>query len=157
MALILVFPPALGDFAFKLPSDFIRKVMLNIEPGFQTQRHTEELISRIHSPPYISNKAEVYHRAIKPSDKYLILSSDGLSDLYPQDPFACTDWVQSIATNESLEKNKALRILRNALGGSEEDVVSRHLTVEMEGRWMDDTTILVLDLWGSGRDVWEND
>jgi len=142
---------ALGDFAFKLPSDFIRKVVLNVEPGFQTQGHVEELISRLRSPPYVSNEAEIHHRTIETSDKYLILSSDGLSDLYPRDPDACTDWVQSIVTNEKFENNKALRILRNALGGSEEDVVSRHLTVEMEGRWMDDTTILVLDIWGSGR------
>jgi len=143
---------ALGDFSFKLPPDFIKKVVLNVEPGFQAQSYVEELISRLRSPPYLSNKAEIHHRFIEASDKYLILSSDGLSDLYPRDPYACRDWVESISTNEKFEENKALRILRNALGGSEEDVVSRHLTVEMEGRWMDDTTILVLDIWGSGRE-----
>jgi pyruvate dehydrogenase phosphatase len=124
---------------------------LNVEPGFKAQSYVGELISRLRSPPYLSNKAEIHHHTIRNSDKYLILSSDGLSDLYPRDPYACTDWVRSIVTNEGFEENKALRILRNALGGSEEDVVSRHLTVEMEGQWMDDTTILVLDIWGSSR------
>ena len=136
-----------------MPPEFIRKVVLNIEPSFRLQGSIQELISRVRTPPYLSNEPEVYHHVISESDKYLILSSDGLSDLYPRNPRACTEWVQSIVTNEGLEDNKALRILRNALGGSEEDVVSRHLTVEMEGQWMDDTTILVLDIWGPARAI----
>jgi len=143
---------ALGDFTFKLPPEFVKRVVLNVEPGFQALHKVEELINRLRTPPYLSNEAEIHHHAITKSDKYLILSSDGLTDLYPRNPHACTEWVKSIATNEGFEDNKALRILRNALGGSEEDVVSRHLTVEMEGRWMDDTTILVLDIWGTRED-----
>lgn len=144
---------ALGDFAFKLPAEFTRKVVLNVEPHFRSQRKMEELAERLRTPPYISSEAEISHHVISEADRFLILSSDGLSDLYPRNPNACTEWVQSVVTNEEMEDNMALRILRNALGGSEEDVVSRHLTVEMEGQWMDDTTILVLNLRGIIRDI----
>ena len=42
--------------------------------------------------------------------------------------------------------NPALALLRRGLGGESEEHVSRMLTVEMEERWMDDTSIVVLTL-----------
>lgn len=42
--------------------------------------------------------------------------------------------------------NPALALLRRGLGGESEEYVSRMLTVEMEERWMDDTSIVVLTL-----------
>lgn len=42
--------------------------------------------------------------------------------------------------------NPALALLRRGLGGESEESVSRMLTVEMEERWMDDTSIVVLTL-----------
>lgn len=42
--------------------------------------------------------------------------------------------------------NAALCVLKDIMGGDDVHVVSRNLTVEMEERWMDDTTILVQKL-----------
>jgi pyruvate dehydrogenase phosphatase len=39
--------------------------------------------------------------------------------------------------------NGALRILREGLGGENEDQVAQQLTVEMTGKWLDDITALV--------------
>ena len=39
--------------------------------------------------------------------------------------------------------NGALRILREGLGGDDEDKVAQILTVEMDGKWLDDITTLV--------------
>lgn len=41
------------------------------------------------------------------------------------------------------ETNLALALLRDAIGGDDLDKLSRYLTVEMDHRWMDDTTIVV--------------
>lgn len=36
-----------------------------------------------------------------------------------------------------------MALLREAIGGNDVHAVSRNLTVEMEERWMDDTTIII--------------
>ena len=43
------------------------------------------------------------------------------------------------------DKNLALALLRNCIGGEDRNLLSRNLTVEMEERWMDDITIVVQD------------
>lgn len=43
----------------------------------------------------------------------------------------------------SMKSNLALRLLRDAVGGDDTELVSRNLTLEMEDKWMDDITILV--------------
>jgi pyruvate dehydrogenase phosphatase len=42
-----------------------------------------------------------------------------------------------------LQGNLAVRLLRDAVGGDNTELVSRNLTLEMEDKWMDDITILV--------------
>ena len=44
------------------------------------------------------------------------------------------------------ESNAAMRILRQGLGGDDLEAVSKALTTEFQGRWMDDTTVLVVRL-----------
>ena len=54
-------------------------------------------------------------------------------------------WVRIVGQALDLDRssNVALSLLRDVLGGDDTQVVSRNLTVEMEERWMDDTTILI--------------
>ena len=119
-------------------------------------------VPRIRTPPYLSNAPDVYHRdfsaeartAGAPLQRALILCSDGLTDLYhgytPQE--MAGEWVQVVGRELDASSgpspsqpraNLALSLLREAIGGSDTQLVSRNLTVEMEERWMDDTTIIV--------------
>jgi pyruvate dehydrogenase phosphatase len=54
-------------------------------------------------------------------------------------------WIQIVGQAIDLDRssNAALSLLRDVLGGDNTQMVSRNLTVEMEERWMDDTTILI--------------
>lgn len=47
------------------------------------------------------------------------------------------------AKDVDLQSNLALRLLRDAIGGNNVELVSRNLTLEMEDKWIDDVTILV--------------
>lgn len=82
---------------------------------------------------------------------FLIMCSDGLMDLYGDgdgeraiEALAGT-WVKAVGEDErNLENgNLALQLLRHALGGPNEEKVSRMLNLQMFERWMDDTTIIV--------------
>lgn len=54
------------------------------------------------------------------------------------------DWVRVVGEAlESHSLNAAMCLLRDVIGGSDIHKVSMNLTVEMEERWMDDTTILI--------------
>jgi pyruvate dehydrogenase phosphatase len=103
------------------------------------------------TPPYLSGIPDVRHvdlAASNLSEAFLIMCSDGLMDLYDEDRLdlkgmLAPRWVQHVAARSRGSKNLALDLLRDALGGSDADKVSRMITVEMTFRWMDDTTILV--------------
>ncbi|TDL24204.1 protein serine/threonine phosphatase 2C [Rickenella mellea] len=148
---------AVGDTWMKLPGMFSRRIFKKMR-----SRHpldlADDFIDRIRTPPYISNIPDVYHRRLRRShgeeylDKALILCSDGLTDLY--DGRIAEDvinrWARVIGdgmTDHSRKRrgssNLAMRLLRDAIGGDDLIKVSRNLTVEMDERWMDDTTILV--------------
>ncbi|THU94507.1 protein serine/threonine phosphatase 2C [Dendrothele bispora CBS 962.96] len=93
----------------------------------------------------------------------LVMCSDGLVNLYneadhwePEELYK--EWIRVVVDRPSnlsvdqspdsnpiasIEANHALNLLRDALGGQDEDKVSRMITVEMEDRWMDDTTVVV--------------
>lgn len=85
------------------------------------------------------------------------MCSDGLTDLYfvPGESDSKLEssaerWMEVVSaasattsTDGGDEPNLALALLRDAIGGNDLDKVSRYLTVEMDHRWMDDTTILV--------------
>ena len=116
-----------------------------------------EYASRILTPPYVSNVPEVFHYSLDPSkqDVILILSSDGLQDLYDNHDIQLSEqqmadrWVRIVgrrtrsAKDVDLQSNLALRLLRDAIGGNNVELVSRNLTLEMEDKWIDDVTILV--------------
>lgn len=109
------------------------------------------------TPPYLSNIADVQHVKLdsqsEKDERFLIMCSDGLIDLYLyelQDSEDMTtleqivDYLVAVVGNRAdLDSNAALYLLRDALGGNDEDKVSRSLTVEMAEKWMDDVTVLV--------------
>lgn len=127
----------------------------------------EDYIMRNFTPPYMSGTPTLAHVDLKArgaSDAFLILCSDGLTDLdeelrlHLQDKLA-PHWVdvvgqlykppqpvgqdESAATAAGKKPNLALGLLRDGLGGTDVEKVSRHITVEMAVRWVDDTTVLV--------------
>lgn len=146
----------MGDTWMKLPAPVSRNVLANFaDQG--SRLIPEEFVDRILTPPYLSNIPDVYHYRLRKSrrdpiiDIALILCSDGLPDLY--DDWAeremLTRWARVIGqglrrnSEGGRSQNSALRLLRDAIGGDDIHKASRNLTVEMEERWMDDTTILV--------------
>lgn len=142
---------ALGDFYFKLPAMYTHRVFLNTEPGFQSPDKVRSFISRNLTPPYLSGVPDVRHvdlTALKSSEVFLILCTDGLMDCYDDDRLKLQDdlgprWVRHVGKQSKEPGNLALSLLRDALGGNDTVKVSRVITVEMSFRWMDDTTILV--------------
>jgi pyruvate dehydrogenase phosphatase len=116
-----------------------------------------EYASRILTPPYVSDLPEVFHHSFDVSKQeiILIMSSDGLPDLYDSRDVQMSDqemadrWVRVIGRrmrstkDVDLQSNLALRLLRDAVGGNNIELVSQNLTLEMEDKWMDDVTILV--------------
>lgn len=142
-----------GDLHFKFPKETTKRLLMNIDPPFQfSVSSLEQFIARNLSPPYLSNTAEVQHVRLdegpRPLNRFLTMSSDGLFDLRSDadEDVAieklAAEWVEAVA-NVPEGGNRALGLLRAALGGEDEELVSSHLTVEMMDRWMDDTTILV--------------
>jgi pyruvate dehydrogenase phosphatase len=119
----------------------------------------ETLITRIATPPYLSNEPEVKHvnltkiKAYQESEITLVLCSDGLLDLFDARDESdlkkiAQRWVELGSTTNSggsadAYDNRALRILREGLGGDEEDKVAQLITVEMSSKWLDDITTLV--------------
>lgn len=142
---------ALGDHYFKLPAVYTHRVFLNSQPSFPSPEKVRSFIARNMTPPYLSGIPDVRHvdlAASNLSEAFLIMCSDGLMDLYDEDRLdlkgmLAPRWVQHVAARSRGSKNLALDLLRDALGGSDADKVSRMITVEMTFRWMDDTTILV--------------
>jgi pyruvate dehydrogenase phosphatase len=125
---------------------------MNVGPPFRfSVANVDSFITRNLTPPYLSNIAEVQHVTLSnepPSKRFLVMSSDGLYDLRSDEEEdmmvgeLATEWMEAVA-NVPEGDNRALGLLRHALGGEDEEKVSSHLTVEMMERWMDDTTILV--------------
>ncbi|KAH9855204.1 protein serine/threonine phosphatase 2C [Lenzites betulinus] len=163
---------AIGDAWLKLPAVYAELTFSHLDADWLTAEVMEPHIPRIRTPPYLSSKPDVYHIPLKNADsgdrgqvsghaaqpRILILCSDGLSDLYEGYSFQdmADEWVQTIGRELDSRSipgpgaghhaNLALTLLREAIGGSDTQLVSRNLTVEMEERWMDDTTIVVLQL-----------
>ncbi|KZT35436.1 protein serine/threonine phosphatase 2C [Sistotremastrum suecicum HHB10207 ss-3] len=134
---------ALGDHEFKLPAVYTKRIFLSADPGFRVHSRVEDFIARSHTPPYLSNVADIHHQKLKETDKFILLCSDGLTDLYRGQPEGPTEWIKAITDGDRKETNRALRVLRAAIGGDDNEVVSRHMTLELMSRWMDDTTIVV--------------
>ena len=141
----------------KLPAIYADLVFKHLDADWLSADIMEPHVPRIRTPPYLSNTPDVYHFNLSAgggatSRRALILCSDGLTDLY--DGYSAQEmadeWVEVIGREldsntgpNSGRTNLALTLLREAIGGRDTQLVSRNLTVEMEERWMDDTTIVV--------------
>ncbi|EGO01319.1 hypothetical protein SERLA73DRAFT_87888 [Serpula lacrymans var. lacrymans S7.3] len=149
----------IGDHTFKLPVPYTRRVFLNTIPGFYDTSKVLNMIGRSKTPPYLSNIPDVRHvdlKALNSTDQFLLMCSDGLVDMYmdgPQDAAfferVVESWVRIVGdkigkggSGSGLEA-PALSLMRDALGGADEDKVSRMLTVETPEKCMDDITLLL--------------
>lgn len=145
---------ALGDHEFKLPRVYTERVFLNAAPGFRTQQSVEQFIKKSFTPPYLSNIADVRHLSLEPNSRAcLVMCTDGLMDLFEGESrdggtldIAALGrrWLEIIGPTVWTEgTNAALHLLREGLGGTDEEKVSQMMTAERTDRWMDDTTILI--------------
>ena len=142
----------LGDTPFKQPPEFTRRILYNLFPGFHDTAPWEEFLVRNRTPPYISAKPDVSHykleRRHQAGPRFLVLCSDGFADLCEGSVQGQTrvlqDWAKGmVSSSSSSTENMALGLLRRALGGDDRFSVSRVLTLDMEGAWIDDTAIVV--------------
>ena len=91
--------------------------------------------------------------------RFLILASDGFLDLCESEgqKRIIESWANSMVSRNppesvtdakpwSQQDNMALRLLRRIVGGDDRFGVSRVLTLEMDGAWIDDTSIVVQTL-----------
>ncbi|KIJ45828.1 hypothetical protein M422DRAFT_226899 [Sphaerobolus stellatus SS14] len=143
---------AIGDVTFKLHNIVTQKVFLAARPGFTINSKIEAWLPRNITPPYLSNKADVTHHKIQKdlvskTASFLLMYSDGLIDprVNEGEP-AREQWV-NVAGNAIREgKNPAFEVLKDVLGGEDNERVSQYLTVECTDKWMDDITVAVVQL-----------
>lgn len=147
----------IGDIPFKQPSEFTRKILYNIFPGYRDTSAWDEFLERNISPPYITAEPEVTHRKLCPDtdNGFLILCSDGLADLwstiFSDEQRMADEWgrvVAEVVNKEGMsgKTNLALKLLRHSIGGDDAKSVSRVLTLDMNTPWIDDTTIVIQTL-----------
>ena len=147
----------IGDIPFKQPSEFTRKILYNIFPGYRDTSAWDEFLDRNISPPYITAEPEVTHRKLHPNadNGFLILCSDGLADLwsstFSDEERMVDEWARVVAEVVNKEgmsgkTNLALKLLRHSIGGEDVKSVSRVLTLDMNTPWIDDTTIVIQTL-----------
>uniref|UniRef100_D8QAS3 PPM-type phosphatase domain-containing protein n=1 Tax=Schizophyllum commune (strain H4-8 / FGSC 9210) TaxID=578458 RepID=D8QAS3_SCHCM len=149
-----------GDMWLKRPK--LAALLMSVNQEWLSTSSLAEYGVQVLHPPYILNTPDVHTiRLDEPNvDEYfLILASDGLGDcdtyveLEPLN--LAVAWANvlhaELAKEPTTEINFALSLLRAALGGSDERLVSRNMTVEMDDRWMDDTTIIVQRIQNQSR------
>ncbi|KAF9261951.1 protein serine/threonine phosphatase 2C [Marasmius fiardii PR-910] len=157
---------AIGDHLFKLPSVYASRIFRNAFKGLRpgSEEMIKKLMQRNLTPPYLSNVPDVEHLNLKEegaSHGCLILCSDGLMDLYAVGIAAMAEiWIRMIAERSlipqisnseqigselDVQVNLALRLIYEGLGECrrDEDKMSWMLTLEMDDKWMDDTTVIV--------------
>lgn len=138
---------------------YTRRVFGAHTPDWMPRSVVEQYASRILTPPYVSGMPDVYHCVFdSPADAreaFLILSSDGLLDLYDHADGTLSEsavaerWVHIVGKSlqarkeQGIPRNLAFDLLRDAIGGEDLDLASRNLTLEMDDKWMDDVTVLV--------------
>jgi len=160
---------AVGDHLFKLDPMWSSRIFLNADPGFQFKSaRPDDIIPRILTPPYLSNEPDVREIKLKnecslgsdaeAKESFLILCSDGLVDLYEARDLAklkriSKSWMKAASKDgrksyqeADVYKNRAMRILREGLGGTDTDRVAQLVTVEIMNKWLDDITIIVIPL-----------
>ena len=149
-----------GDMWLKRPK--LAALLMSVNQEWLATSSLAEYGVQVLHPPYILNTPDVHTiRLDEPNvDEYfLILASDGLGDcdtyVQLEPPDLAVVWANvlhaELAKEPTTEINFALSLLRAALGGSDERLVSRNMTVEMDDRWMDDTTIIVQRIQNQSR------
>lgn len=142
---------AIGDHTFKLPAVFTENIFLNAHPGFRAPHIARQVVARSKTPPYVSSVPEVQYRKLDKSvTNKVIVATDGLRDLYEGRSAGTEDltkrWV-GVAMEESdgFGGNKALSLASDGLG---EDVKTKsmRLTIDLDRAWLDDTTIVVIEI-----------
>ncbi|EIN04378.1 protein serine/threonine phosphatase 2C [Punctularia strigosozonata HHB-11173 SS5] len=146
---------AAGDYHFKLPLPWI-EVSLRVKEIKFSYTSLDAWKARIRTPPYLSNVAGIRHIKLDPLQdghkRFLIMSSDGLYDLRPEEDMEspvtkyALGWLKAAAKAQDAGGNLAMEVLRQGLGGEDEAKVSAMLTLESEGRWTDDITVIVKPL-----------
>ena len=127
---------------------------------FRLSTKIEDWLHRNLTPPYVSATPDVVYVDAGDTGEVILLCSDGLTDLdegRSASASVVAKWMEVLSStaesglsseNEGtepriVEDNEALRLLRDGLGGNDADAVSRMLTLELDAKWMDDTTIVV--------------
>ncbi|KAL1757806.1 phosphatase 2C-like domain-containing protein [Schizophyllum commune] len=144
----------LGDVPFKQPPVFSRRILYNLAPGFQNRGPWEAFLQRNRTPPYITAQPDVVHRKLDSRARFLVLTSDGFTDLCGEQGIepVLRRWAADVEDGRRtlppdaprVAENLALRLLRQAIGGEDRGSVSRVLTLDIDGAWIDDTSIVVL-------------
>lgn len=134
---------------FKIPAVYADRVFRVTCPAAHIVSKADIYLPRCHTPPYLSNVPYVTHFDLGKSaenDAVLIMASDGLLDLFDEHTILsqklADHWVQVVTVSD----RPALALLREGLGGHDEEKVSFYITVEMDVPWQDDTTIMVTKL-----------
>ncbi|KAL5530454.1 hypothetical protein ACEPAF_6712 [Sanghuangporus sanghuang] len=155
----------IGDQPFKQPAAFTSRILFNLDAGTENVDSSRaawaQLIDRVRTPPYLSADPDVAHSRLNRGsnafagvpNQFLVLCTDGLPDLLetipPQGhPQYYVDAVIPPGTrNEQasfrLDDNIALRILKKALGGEDNNAVSQMISLQSDQPWLDDVTIIV--------------
>ncbi|KAG8703522.1 hypothetical protein FRC08_002797 [Ceratobasidium sp. 394] len=158
---------AFGDAEFKLPAEYTWQVFLRANPGFRVHSSVEDFTKRNLTPPYLSAVPDVVHIHLETNatssgvPRFLILTSDGAVDEHVLKLLGRTEaesfqnWVELVGARldeqagdnnkpNTQENNLALDVLREAFGGPNEELLSIFLTIGMESKWIDDTSIQVV-------------
>ncbi|KAG8723936.1 hypothetical protein FRC12_024404 [Ceratobasidium sp. 428] len=158
---------AFGDAEFKLPAEYTWQVFLRANPGFRVHSSVEDFTKRNLTPPYMSAVPDVVHVDLEAdptsgsTPHFLILTSDGAVDEHVLKLLGRTEaesfqkWVELIGgrlntqtgnqnEEDTQPSNLAVDLLREVFGGSNEELLSIFLTLGMESKWIDDTSIQVI-------------
>ncbi|KAJ3754446.1 phosphatase 2C-like domain-containing protein [Lentinula raphanica] len=146
----IILTSALGDIQYKLPSRY-NQVLNTVDPV----NVDEHIIKHTLTPPYLTNIPVVKHTRLPESSEkhchYLILSSDGLLDLYKL-VYKTThsEGAKRCALSASLAQGEgrhmAAQVLWDALGGDADDnALEKAVAKTLKGK-VDDVTVVVVPL-----------
>jgi len=122
------------------------------------------------TPPYVTSLPEVTHRRLGPNDRFLIMATDGLWDELSSEEAVqlvggWLDGAKEPISQTSSEKTKhftfvdsdnaATHLIRNALGGADEDALCALLGIPLDNsRWYrDDISVTVVFFGDDGKQV----
>ncbi|KAF7301120.1 Serine/threonine protein phosphatase 2C [Mycena indigotica] len=139
---------AMGNIYFNLPIDILR--ILDVGLG-EEKPFNEAFLRLFKTPPYLSHIPQVSHES-RPTQKFLILASDGLGHLMQRRLTGADSVVlgricaNAVARAEAAGQNLAEAVLWEAMGGDGPDnLCLSAINGTAKGR-VDDTTVVVIPL-----------